>query len=124
MNKAILMGRLGRDPEVRVTTEGMSIARFSLAVDRRKEGVDFFNITAFGKLAEFCEKCLRKGTKILLTGRLQNDEYTDRNGQKVTKVIVIADEIEFCESKKQDTQEKTEWASIDKMDQEELPFNF
>ena len=79
MNKVILMGRLTRDPEVR-RTEGenaMAIARFSLAVDRRRqqsqEGqtADFINCVAFGKLGEFAEKYLHKGTKVVLTGRIQ-----------------------------------------------------
>lgn len=106
MNKIILMGRLTRDPEVRYS-QGASqtaVARFSLAVDRRfkREGepdADFFNCTAFGKLAEFAERYLRKGTKVVLTGRVQNDNYTNKDGQMVYSVRVIAEEIEFAESK-------------------------
>lgn len=106
MNKIIMMGRLTRDPEVRYS-QGASqtaVARFSLAVDRRykREGepeADFFNCTSFGKQAEFVEKYLRQGTKILLTGRVQNDNYTNRSGEKVYSVQIIAEEIEFTESK-------------------------
>ena len=107
MNKAILMGRLTRDPEVRYSQSdsAMAIARFSLAVDRRfkKQGdevtADFFNCTAFGKQAEFVEKYLKKGTKIVVIGRIQNDNYTNKDGQKVYSVQIIVEEMEFAESK-------------------------
>ncbi|MBQ8043032.1 MAG: single-stranded DNA-binding protein [Clostridia bacterium] len=106
MNKIILMGRLTRDPEVRYSQgeSSLAIARFSLAVDRRfkRQGeaeADFFNCTAFGKQAEFVEKYLKQGTKILLSGRVQNDNYTNKEGQKVYSVQIIAEEIEFAESK-------------------------
>ena len=106
MNKIILMGRLTRDPEIRYSQNENStaIARFSLAVDRRfkRQGdaeADFFNCTAFGKQGEFVERYLKQGTKILLTGRIQNDNYTNKDGQKVYSVQVIAEEIEFAESK-------------------------
>ena len=101
------MGRLTRDPEVRYSQgEGqMAIARFSLAVDRRfkRQGdtvtADFFNCTAFGKQGEFVEKYLKQGTKVVVTGRIQNDNYTNKEGQKVYSVQVIVEEIEFAESK-------------------------
>jgi single-strand DNA-binding protein len=106
MNKVILMGRLTRDPEVRYAQNGnqMAIARFSIAVDRRfkREGepdADFFNCTAFGKQAEFVERYLHKGTKILTSGRIQNDNYTNKDGQMVYSVRIVVDEIEFAESK-------------------------
>ncbi len=106
MNKVILMGRLTRDPEVRYS-QGASqtaVARFSIAVDRRfkREGepdADFFNCTAFGKQAEFIERYLRKGVKIVVCGRIQNDNYTNKDGQMVYSVRVMVDEIEFAESK-------------------------
>ena len=106
MNKIILMGRLTRDPEVRYSQgeNSLAIARFSLAVDRRfkihgEPAAAFFNCTAFGKQAEFVEKYLKQGTKILLSGRVQNDNYTNKEGQKVYSVQIIAEEIEFAESK-------------------------
>lgn len=108
MNKVILMGRLTRDPEVRISQsqsgEQMAIGRFSIAVDRRfsrnsDTTADFFNCTAFGKLGEFVEKYLKKGTKIVVVGRIQNDNYTNKEGQKVYSVQIIAEEIEFAESK-------------------------
>lgn len=131
-----MMGRLTKDPEVRYTQgdSPKAVAKFSLAVDRRFKNIngeqetDFFNCTCFGKTAEFCEKYLRKGTKVLVEGRLQNDNYTNRDGQKVTATGIVLDNLEFCESKKNDEkpaeEQKQEWASVDNMDQEELPFNF
>lgn len=105
MNIITLMGRLTRDPEVRYGgAQNMAIARFSIAVDRRfkREGqpeADFFNCTAFGKLGEFVEKYLHKGTKIVLVGEMQNDNYTNKQGQMVYGFRVIANSIEFAESK-------------------------
>ena len=104
MNKIILMGRLTRDPEVRYSDDNKAVGRFALAVDRKfkKDGgptADFFNCTAFGKTAEFVEKYLKKGTKILLTGSIQNDNYTNGHGEQVYAMQVIVDEMEFAESK-------------------------
>ena len=104
MNKVIMMGRLTRDPEVSSSASGTTFARFSIAVDRRfkREGepdADFFNCTSFGKQAEFVERSLKKGTKVVVTGRLQNDNYTNKEGQKVYGVRIMVEEIEFAESK-------------------------
>lgn len=106
MNKVIMMGRLTRDPEIRWSqgTNATAIARISIAVDRKwkREGepdADFFNCTAFGKQAEFIETYLRKGTKVVVSGRIQNDNYTNKEGQKVYSVQILLEEIEFAESK-------------------------
>ena len=106
MNKVILMGRLTRDPEVRYSqgASQTSVARFSVAVDRRfklegEPDADFFNCTAFGKTAEFVERYLHKGIKIVLSGRIQNDNYTNKDGQMVYSVRIIVDDVEFAESK-------------------------
>lgn len=133
MNKWIGIARLTRDPEIRMTQDGQTtIARFGIAVDRRgkDQKADFFNVNAFNKTAQFAEKYLKKGTKIAIAGHLQMDEYTNKDGQKVTNVIIIADEVEFCESKKsvtdsnQPVTDDNGFMPIDKLDQEELPFNF
>lgn len=131
MNKVIMMGRLTKDPEVRYgQASGTAVARFSLAVDRRfkRDGeptADFFNVTAFGKLGEFVEKYLKKGTKILMEGEVQNNNYTNRDGQKVYDTRIIANSIEFAESKGEQKQEAKEesndWQPVDAMDG--LPFN-
>lgn len=140
MNKIILMGRLTRDPDVKYSQEGKAYARFSLAVDRRykKEGgptADFFNCTAFGKTAEFCEKYLRKGTKILLDGELQNNNYTNQEGQTVYSMQILVNSLEFAESKRaaDENQQQAnqnpadppaggDFMDIPDVDESELPF--
>ncbi|MCR5796708.1 single-stranded DNA-binding protein [Eubacterium xylanophilum] len=106
MNKVILMGNLTRDPEIRYSQgeNSIAIARFSIAVNRRfsRQGetdVDFFNCTAFRGTAEFVEKYFKQGSRMLLTGTLQNDNYTNKNGEKVYSVQIIVDEVEFAERK-------------------------
>lgn len=108
MNKVIFTGRLTRDPEIRYsqTDKSTSVAKFSIAVDRRfkrqddQAGTDFFSCAAFGRQAEFAEKYLKKGTKILLEGRIQNDNYTNARGERVYGVGVIVESLEFAESKR------------------------
>lgn len=106
MNRVVLMGRLTKDPDIRYSqgANPMAIARYSLAVDRRfaKNGeneTDFINIVAFGKSAEFAEKYMHKGMKMLVTGRLQTSSYTNKDGQKINTTEVVVDDQEFCESK-------------------------
>ncbi len=106
MNKVILMGRLTRDPEVRYSQSNQptAIARYTLAVDRRfkREGennADFINCIAFGKMGEFAEKYLQKGTKIAIIGRIQTGSYTNKDGVKVYTTDVVVEEQEFAESK-------------------------
>lgn len=127
MNKWMGIGRLTRDPEVRITQDGnTTVARFGIAVDRQRDKADFFNVTAFNKTAEFVEKYLKKGTKIGLEGQLRTDEYTNRDGQKVTSVYILADKIEFCESKKQEqpATDANGFMTIPDDIGEELPFKF
>lgn len=107
MNKVILMGRPTKDPEVRYSQgeQATAIARFTLAVDRRfkREGdqqtADFISCVAFGRVAEFAEKYLRKGIKITIIGRIQTGSYTKQDGQKVYTTDVVVEECEFAESK-------------------------
>ena len=106
MNKTILMGRLTKDPEVRyaASDSGMCIARYTIAVDRRRTGndgqsADFINCVAFGKTGEFAEKYFRKGTKILISGRIQTGSYTNQENQRIYTTEVIVEDQEFAESK-------------------------
>lgn len=108
MNKVILMGRLTRDPDVRVSTgeRQMSIARYTLAVDRRRRSdnggeqtADFISCVAFDRSAEFAEKYLHQGTKVVVTGRIQTGSYTNKDGQKVYTTDVVVEDQEFAESK-------------------------
>ena len=111
MNKVILMGRLTKDPDVRYTQgdNRTEIARYTLAVDRRfvrreqqdAQTADFIGIVAFGKAGEFAEKYLKKGTKIIVTGRIQTGSYTNKDGQKVYTTDIVAEDQEFAESKGQ-----------------------
>lgn len=105
-NKVILMGRLAKDVDARNTTSGKTVARFTLAVDRRQrkntngqQTADFLNIVAWESLADFCSNYLRKGTKILLEGQLQSRSYEAQDGSKRYVTEVVARDIEFAESK-------------------------
>lgn len=107
MNKVILMGRLTRDPEIRYTQNtNLTVANFSIAVNRRfkREGdtetADFFNVVAWNKTGEFVGKYFKKGQQVLVSGRLQNRNWTDPQGVKHYATDVIADEVEFADSKK------------------------
>ena len=109
MNKVILMGRLARDPDVRYSqgAEPLAVARYTLAVDRRgrrdgnngEQTADFISCVAFGKAGEFVEKYLKKGTKILIIGRIQTGSYTNKDGNRVFTTEVVVEEHEFAESK-------------------------
>ena len=108
MNKAILCGRLTKDPDVRYSqgAEPQAIARYTLAVDRRgrgtKEGeqtADFISCVAFGKAGEFAEKYLKKGIKMIVTGRIQTGSYTNKEGVKVYTTDIVVEDQEFAESK-------------------------
>ena len=106
MNKVILMGRLTRDPEISYSQNANNtcIARYTLAVDRRfkQDGgqeADFPSCVVFGKGAEFAEKYLHKGTKIVAIGRLETGSYTNREGVKIYTTTVVVEEQEFAESK-------------------------
>ena len=106
MNKVILMGRLVKNPEVRQDASGaISMARYALAVDRMRTkkdedpGADFINCVVFGKSAEFAKNYLRKGTKLVIEGRIQTGSYTNKNGKKVYTTDVVIERQEFAESK-------------------------
>ena len=102
------MGRLTRDPDIRYSQgeNAMAIARYTLAVDRRtrrdansEQTADFISCVAFGKIAEFAERYLHQGTKLVVEGRIQTGSYTNKDGQKVYTTDVIVENCEFAESK-------------------------
>ena len=102
MNRTVLCGRIVRDAEVR--DGATKVARYTLAVDRRikKDGeptADFINCVAFGKSTEFIEKYCKKGTKLIVSGRIQTGSYTNKEGNRVNTFDIIVDEQEFAESK-------------------------
>ncbi len=107
MNRVILMGRLTRDPEVRYSQgeNATAVARYTLAVDRRfnrngdENNADFIGCVAFGRQAEFAERYLRKGVKMLVSGRIQTGSYTNKDGVRVYTTDVVVEDQEFAESK-------------------------
>ena len=131
MNKVVLLGRLTKDPEVRYTqTNNIMVASFSLAVNRRfaKEGeerqADFINVVAWSKTAEFCSKYFKKGQQVGIIGRIQTRNWEDDQGQKHYVTEVVAEEVYFADSKKEDgnaTTEETESGNFYNST-DELPF--
>lgn len=101
MNQAILIGNLTRDPELSTTPSGVSVCRFSIAVNRTYKNADgtqetdFFNIVAWRGQADFCGKYLKKGRKIAVVGNIQNRSYDDKDGNKRTVTEIIANNVEF-----------------------------
>ena len=109
LNKIMLIGNLGRDPEMNVTSDGTPFTRFSIAVNRRTknangertEETEWFNVVAWRSLAERCNTYLQKGSKVYLEGRLTQRKYTDKNGVERTMVEVVASDVEFLSGKQQ-----------------------
>lgn len=107
MNKFEFLGRLTKDPEVRYTSgNNTQVTTFTIAVNRRfvaqggERQSDFFNLTAFGKTAEFCSKYFRKGQQVLVAGRIQNRTWEDQNGQKRYTMDFIVEDTYFADSKR------------------------
>jgi single-strand DNA-binding protein len=125
MNKCILVGRLVQDPEVRYTQAGKAVASFTLAVNRPKHGdtqeADFIPIIAWEKLAEVIGNHLSKGNRVLVEGRLQIRSYETNDGQKRRIAEVIAQNIEFLESKKP-AENKDNPFGGEVLPEEEVPF--
>ena len=109
MNKAILIGNLTKDPEVRTTPNGVTVCTFSIAVNRRgtnqagERVADFFNIVAWRQLGELCGKYLAKGRKVSVIGEIQNRSYDAKDGSKRYITEIVADEVEFLTPKGQDS---------------------
>src|SRR5712692_3149013 len=107
LNKIMLIGNLGRDPELNVTSDGTPVTKFSLAVNRntktstgeKREETEWFNVVAWRQLAETCERYLHKGSKVYIEGRLTQRKYTDKNGLERTSVEVQATEMEMLTPK-------------------------
>ena len=99
MNHVCLIGRLTRDPDVKMTQSGDKVARYTLAVDRsgKDKGADFISCVTFGKTADFVSAYLHKGTKIGVEGRIQTGSYTKMDGQKVYTTDVVVNNHTFCE---------------------------
>lgn len=118
MNKAILMGRLTKDPELRSTQNGTSVCSFTVAVDRnsKEKQTDFINCVAWRQTGEFISKYFSKGRMIAVVGEIQQRDYTDKAGNKRTVYEVVVNEAGFCGDKRQE-------ANVDPDDDDEpLPF--
>src|SRR2546430_15918106 len=116
LNKIMLIGNLGKDPELNVTSDGTPVTKFSLAVNRsyktnsgeKKEETEWFNIVAWRQLAELTERYLHKGSKVYIEGRLTQRKYTDREGVQRTSVEVIANDMQMLDSKAASTSSGSE----------------
>ena len=133
MNKVYLIGNLTRDPELATTTSGVSVCRFSLAVQRRfsnadgEREADFFNIVVWRAQGENCHKYLKKGSKCAVIGALQNRSYDANDGSKRTITEIVADEVEFLTTKNtadsaERLTDKKEVAELEPIDDDSLPF--
>lgn len=127
LNSVVLMGRLTKDPDLKQTPQGVSVATFSLAVDRNyskgeEKQTDFINITAWRSTADFVAKYFTKGQLVAIRGRLQTRTWQDQSGQKRYTTDVVADEVFFAESKgtaKPEAQAEVEGFTVSN---ENLPF--
>ena len=140
MNKVILIGRFVKDPDIRMGTNDTTIARYTLAINRRYHSnneptADFIRCVALGKNGEFAEKYLYQGIKIAVTGRIQTGSYINRDGKKVYTTDVLIEEQEFAESKKSQSegqsqppipspeQDASGFMDMPSIMDDELPFN-
>lgn len=131
LNKAFIMGRLTKAPELRSTQSGTPVATFTLAVDRdfkSKDGdreADFFSVVAWRSTAEFVSKYFTKGSMAIVAGRLQQRSYTDNNGNNRNVVEIVADNVYFGESKRRDNvdvEAPEEYGEAEYCDDSDLPF--
>ena len=142
MNVFIAYGRICSDIELRYTANQMAVARFSIAVNRQYQNqdkkADFLNMTAFSKTAENIERFFRKGSRIVVRCHAQQEEYTNKDGQKVNTVGFIVDSFSFVDTRAEGgitanqnpnpapepTPQGEDWMSVpDNLDDESLPFN-
>ena len=119
LNRTTLMGRLARDVEMRHTQSGTSVASFRLAVDRDfkdkdtgERGVDWIDVVAWRSTAEFVSKYLSKGRLVVVEGRLQIRDWTDRDGNKRRNAEIVADTVYFADSRPQPRQEQSAYAPV------------
>ncbi len=127
INRTVLMGRLTYEPELRVTPQGTSVIRFTVACERRfnREHTDFIDCVAWKQTAEFISKYFRKGSMIAVEGSIQINNYRDKNGNSRKSVEVVADNVSFCGSKQDNApgtynQPAPTYAAADNSDFEEI----
>lgn len=127
VNQVTLLGRITNDIEVRTTASGKNVVQFSLAVDKmgNQEGADFFEVTAWEKLAELLGQYTHKGSKILVLGRLQQESWEDKEtGKKRSKIVVVANDVTFLDNKTDSQSKDVAPTDIDDkpIDLSQIPF--
>lgn len=134
INKVILLGNLGKDPDNRTTAGGMQVASFSVATtssrkinDKWETETEWHNVTVFGKMAENCIKYLAKGSKVFIEGKLKTDKYPDKNGVEKYSTKIIANEVKFLTKKEQSEQlqyDNVEMKNnpVSAIDEDDIPF--
>ena len=134
LNKVMLIGHLGRDPEMRYTPSGRPVTTFTVAVSRswntadgeRRTETEWFNIVAWSNLAEICKQYLHKGQQVYIDGRLQTRRWEDKEGQKHTNVEVVANEMMMLGDRRDSGQsqesEQADESSEPVADEDEFPF--
>jgi single-strand DNA-binding protein len=136
LNKVMVIGHLGKDPEMRFTPSGRPVTTFSVAVSRswntadgeRRSETEWFNIVSWGNLAEICNQYLHKGQQVYIEGRLQTRRWQDKEGQKHTSVEVVANEMMMLgdrrdrnDQSKEDSTEENDASELE-ADEDEFPF--
>ncbi len=137
VNRVLLIGRLGKDPEVRYTPDGMMVTNFTMATDEQRKDkngqkiqrTEWHRIVTFGKLAEICSNYLSKGKLIFIEGRIQTKSWEDKDGNKRTTTEIIANNMQMLDSKgmtkSQDTTEDNQfqqYSGADQIPEEDVPF--
>lgn len=126
INKAILQGRLTKDPELRHTNNGTAVTSFNIAVDNgygENKTTDFINCVAWNKTAEFVEKYFTKGRMIILVGRISTRTYEGQDGRKNYVTEVVVNEVSFADSKKEETSPTENEGFVPLEDDSDLPWN-
>lgn len=127
LNKVMIIGRLGRDPEMRYTPNGRPVSAFSVAVNRtwvagdgdKREETEWFNVVAWGNLAEICKQHLRKGQAVYVEGRLQTRSWDDQDGKKHFRTEVVANEMIMLSDRREGDEQPSEVSAIE---EDEFPF--
>ncbi len=135
LNKVMVIGHLGRDPEMRYTPSGRPVTTFTVAVSRswntadgeRRTETEWFNIVSWGNLAEICKQYLQKGRQVYIEGRLQTRRWEDKEGQKHTSVEVVANEMMMLGDRRDNSNQSQESEQDDDSpepiaDEDEFPF--
>ncbi len=130
LNKVMLIGRLGRDPEMRYTPSGRPVTTFSVATSRswntsdgeRRSQTEWFNIVTWGNLAEICKKYLTKGQQVYIEGRLQTRRWEDNEGNRHTTTEVVAKEMVMLGNRRDNQKDEVEEKEETNLDEDEFPF--